>query len=300
MNFSNYLRAQQLLDLGRYDEARAIARESLAANPDQVQMLSVLADAEGELGDTRGALETVERALALAPDDATYNAQRGYFLSTLNRHEDADESFVQALTYDPTNAYALAARVEAILRDPRSRKRKHKSERLGAARYCADTLLSNYPNRAMSHLMDSKVKLAQKDYDAAEQAAREALRVEPDNAIGHQLVGIAAEAKGETRKAGDAYVSAQRADPTSSTGIDGLRRLGKGAVAPIGFIGFLLLRTGARIGRAAGSVVVAVLVIAAVGALIYFLRESRKEQAASKVDLSPEARSILDQDDKFA
>ncbi len=300
MAFSDEVRVQQLLGLRRYEEARDLARQSLVEAPEDAYMISQLATAERELSGDAEALKIIERAIALDHGRASYHAQRAYYLSHLGRHEEADEGFVEALTMDPTNSFALTARVEAIIRDPRSAKRRTKSERLGAARYCADSMLSNYPNSATSHLMDAKVRLANNDFDGCDASASQALRLEPDNAVGHQLIGLAAEAKGDTRKAGDAFVSAQRADPTSSTGLEGLRRLGKGAAAPIGFIVFLLLRTGVRAGRATGSALAAVLIIAAVGTAAYYVHQRRKEKALSKADLSSDARAILDQDEKFS
>lgn len=299
MSFSEYIRVEQLIDLGRFAEARDLARESLEEAPDDAMMLSKLADIERHISGPERALEIVERALALDGQRATFHAQRAYFLSLIGRHEEADAGFVDALTLDPNHRFALAARVEAVLRDPRSTKRKHKSERMGAAKYCADALLTTYPNTAVSHLMDAKVKLANRDFDGCDAAAAHALRLEPDNPVGHQLVGLAAEAKGDTRKAGDAFVSAQRIDPTSSTGLEGLRRLGKSAIAPIGFATFLVLRLGLRAGRATGSIIAGIVLFAVFGAIAYFFHQQRKVAEEQRVDLSPEAQSILDQDKKF-
>jgi len=221
-------------------------------------------------------------------------------LSHLGRHEIADDSFLESLALDPHNMFTLSARVEAIIRDPRTGRRKHKSERISAARTSADTLLSVYPNAAISHLMDAKVRLASKDFRGCEKSATEALRIEPSNPVGHQLIGLAAEAQGNTRQAGDAYVSAQRADPTSSTGVEGLRRLGKGAAAPLGFGAFLIFRLIARGGRAAGSAVaVVLLIVAAIGLVVFMVNRSQRAKTAAKQSLSPEAQAILEQDDKF-
>jgi len=294
-------RIQQLLNLNRVTEARDLAKSSLAEDPEDPALLSLLADAEYLLDGPGVALPIVEQALSIEPKRAAFHAQRGHFLSHHGRHEAAEEGFLRALAIDPTHQFALTARVEAILRDPRTGRRKHKEERLRAARSSADALLSTYPNAAVSHLTDAKVKLANEDFIGCEAAATEGLRISPENPIGHQLIGFAAEGQGKTREAGDAFVRAQRADPTSTTGLEGLRRLGKGAAAPLGFGAFLVFRLISRTGRIAGGAIAAVLVIAVVIGLIYYVvQRSERQKTTAKQTLSPEAQAILDQDDRFS
>lgn len=300
MSYANRARVQHLLDLDRAEEARDLARTYIIDDPQDTTMISMLADAEYRTDGPEVALATIERALAIDHDDSTCHAQHGYFLSNLRRHDDADNSFNAALNCNPTNSYALSAHVEAILRDPRSNRRRTKETRLALAYSRVQVLLATYPQAAISHLMDGKIHLARGQYAQCDAAARRALAIEPNNPIGHQLIGLAAESMGNTRVAGDAYVQAQKADPTSSTGIEGLRRLGKGAAIPVGFGIFLALRLGVRVGKYMSGVLAGAFVVLLVGAAIAFLiAQSKKQDREAKEKLSPQARNVLDQDEKF-
>ncbi len=301
MSHADQARVQHLLDLGRASEARDLARSLVANDPRDHAMFSMLADAEISTDGPETSLATIERALAIEPESSTYHAQRGHYLAQLGRHDESDDSFVQALTLNSMNSYALSAHVEAILRDPRTTRRRHKAARLALADSRAQALLHHYPNAAISHLMDSKVRLAHDDYVASDAAARRALAIEPNNPIGHQLVGFAAEARGDTRAAGDAFVNAQKADPTSSTGIEGLRRLGKGAAAPIGFGLFLAVRFGVKAGqRASGMLAVAFIVLVVAGTVAYLVWRSKESQREAEARLSSQARDVLEQDRKYS
>lgn len=301
MSHADQARVQHLLDLGRAPEARDLARSLVAQDPRDHAMFSMLADAEMSTDGSEASLATIERALAIDPESSTYHAQRGHYLANLGRHDDSDESFIAALTLNSMNTYALSAHVEAILRDPRTTRRRHKAARLALADSRAQALLHHYPNAAISHLIDSKVRLAHKDYVASDAAARRALAIEPNNSVGHQLVGFAAEARGDARAAGDAFVNAQKADPTSSTGIEGLRRLGKGAAAPIGFGLFLALRLGVRVGRGTSGLVAVGLIVIVVAAAVAFLVSRRKQsQREAEGRLSSHARDVLEQDRKYS
>lgn len=301
MNYADQARVQHLLDLGRATEARDLARSLVAQDPRDHAMFSMLADAEMSSEGPEASLATIERALAIDPESSTYHAQRGHYLAHLGRHDDSDESFVAALTLNSMNSYALSAHVEAILHDPRTTRRRHRAARLALADSRAQALLHHYPNSVISHLIDSKVRLAHDDYVAADAAARRALAIEPNNPIGHQLVGLAAEARGDTRAAGDAFVNAQKADPTSSTGIEGLRRLAKGAAAPLGFGVFLAVRLGVRVGqRASGILAVAVIVIVVAAAVAFLVSRRKQSQREAEDALSSRARDVLEQDRKYS
>lgn len=300
MSYANQARVQHLLDLNRAVEARDLARTFVADDPRNATMLSLLADAENSTDGPAAALATIERALSIDHENSSYHAQRGYFLSHLGEHDEAEESFTNALSRNPTNTYALSANVEAILRDPRTNRRRHKATKLAVAESRANVLLSAHPSAAISHLMDAKVRLAKGDFPGCDASARRALKIEPDNSIGHQLIGLAAEAMGHNRAAGDAYVNAQRADPTSSTGIDGLRRLGKGAAAPIGFGLFLALRLGVQVTRHTTGIAALALAVTLIGVAIVFIASRRKKLVnKAEAKLSSEARSILEQDRKL-
>src|SRR5690606_8225382 len=74
---------EQLLDAlrrGANGEALDAARAAVDAQPGDARALHLLALAQRATGDTAAALESIERAIGLAPEDSTLHFQRAGFL----------------------------------------------------------------------------------------------------------------------------------------------------------------------------------------------------------------------------
>lgn len=94
-------RALAALREGRPDRAEAIAREALAARPDDVDYLRLLGRALLVQSRATEAEEALRQALALAPSQASLHEDLGGVLTALGRHEDAVASLQKALELDP-------------------------------------------------------------------------------------------------------------------------------------------------------------------------------------------------------
>lgn len=293
---SAVVRAQQLIQLRRYVEARDLASAELAAVPFDADLHEQLASAHGGLEEWDKALDAIEQSLSLTPADPYRHGFRAMALSLLGRHGEARAGFEHALELDPENSFTHMAQVEAVLRDPAVDNKLDRPRLLALARRSCDTMLRVSPELDVSHLMHAKLLIAQKNFTDAKTAAERAIAANPNNPIAHQLRGIAQQQLGQIREAGDSYVAAGKIDPSSSTSGDLLEGLGK-AAAPLGLGAFLLFRLVARAGSRgaeAGGVPPALILILVIGAMVAFFAVQRgRSRQTNSERLSPQAQAAL-------
>jgi tetratricopeptide (TPR) repeat protein len=87
----------ELLSMGRLDEASQLISAALSANPNDVQALIGQARSLGAGGDLTGALASAEKALAAEPSNAMARGYRGILLYELNRHAEAQPELQAAV-----------------------------------------------------------------------------------------------------------------------------------------------------------------------------------------------------------
>jgi tetratricopeptide (TPR) repeat protein len=217
-------------------------------------------------------------------------------LSMLDRHEEAEAAFDQALSLDPRSGWALTLFVEAILRDPRTHRGSAADVHRAKARVLADALLHEMPDDAASHVIDGKCHLLHRNAIQAEQAARTALAIDPEDAAAHQVLGVALQMQGSMREAGDAYVAAGKLNPRSSNSGSLLEGLAKGA-APAGLVAFLVFQLAAKAGGRsavdAGVPEWLVLAMLVMGIVVFVAIRRRRARAVAFAQLSPHARAVL-------
>lgn len=295
---NDHVRIGQLINIQRWQEALDQSAASLAEIPQDAHMHFLHGLALHGLGRTKDALDANDRAIALSHESVRYHEQRGILLSKLGKHKQAFDSFEHALTLDPSDVNVRGGYVEAIVRDPASINSLVKT-RLIRARTLADSILVDAPDTEFAHVINAKVLLAEDKPFKAQEAAKRALKIEPNSVVGHQLMGITHREIGNTRQAGDAFVAAGKLDPTSNTSRNLLSSLGKGGAAPFGLGAYLLFRFIAKSGQAAGVPVAIVLVLVVLGFAGFKLHQSREGRESAKAALSPEARSVLEADKKL-
>ena len=94
-----------LLESKRHDEAAAKLREGLTLDPSQVGLAMILAriQVDNEKGETRPALETLQRSLPYAVERADYQAFLAALLQREGRHQEAIEHYGLAVRKTPQN-----------------------------------------------------------------------------------------------------------------------------------------------------------------------------------------------------
>lgn len=149
------------------------------------------------------------------------------------------------------------------------------------------------PAAAGGYLVHAKACLAQGSAAGASGWAERALSVEPDDPVGHQLLGLAAQLRGDAAAAADHYVDAGKLNPRSDTSIRLLR--GLRTSLPIGGLAiFLIIRTTRTLGGMLGGVVAVIMVIAVILVLLGYQLYGPRWRA--RREMSDQARHALARD----
>jgi tetratricopeptide (TPR) repeat protein len=91
----------------RYGDAKSALQRGLELDPDNVDALASLAEADEGLGDTQAADEHARRALARVPAHATGNLVMGMILMTRGEYAPARDALLKAIAADPSSSKAL-------------------------------------------------------------------------------------------------------------------------------------------------------------------------------------------------
>jgi tetratricopeptide (TPR) repeat protein len=154
----------------------------LAAEPDHVRALVLMTHAQLALKEPGLAYEAAEHAVRVAPESAETLSALSRALTALDRHEEAVRLAIEAVRREPENAYRHNRLAWALLGDGR---------RSVEAEHAARTAVRLDPNEADFRITYGMV-MKQLDYsDRARQALRDALALEPDNAVArHELATL--------------------------------------------------------------------------------------------------------------
>ncbi|AOH35699.1 tetratricopeptide repeat protein [Luteimonas sp. JM171] len=109
---------EQILDAlrrGANGEALDAARAAVDAQPGDARALHLLALAQRATGDTAAALESIERAIGLAPEDSTLHFQRAGFLIGGRQIDEAGKALARTLELDPNSFNAYIAQAELAI-----------------------------------------------------------------------------------------------------------------------------------------------------------------------------------------
>lgn len=97
--------AASLYFQGQYEQAAAVYRGILDAQPQNVDALYQLAATQLARGLEFEALEYIDQAIALVPDEPRLHAMRGYILDDFERYGQALAAYERAIELDPADAH---------------------------------------------------------------------------------------------------------------------------------------------------------------------------------------------------
>jgi predicted O-linked N-acetylglucosamine transferase (SPINDLY family) len=195
--------AVQLLQAGRFEEARARYRALLAADPGHSIALHHLAIAEHQLGRGEEAIALIRRSLALKPDAAEAHCDLGVILMRLGRDGEAAAALRQAVALKPTLAAAHGNLGDLLRRAGRHRE--------AVAAY--DQAARAQPGFVQAHIGRGEALAELGRTQEALSACETALRLAPGMAEAHATKGFALSRQGSFAAAADAYGEALRRDP---------------------------------------------------------------------------------------
>ncbi len=103
-----------LIQVGKINDASRLCLETLASNPDDPDLLLLLANCEQRQGNSASALERLQHCLSAWPDHAPSRLELAKQLMLLERHQEARAQLQQLLERNPNHAPArtLLARLE--------------------------------------------------------------------------------------------------------------------------------------------------------------------------------------------
>ena len=171
------LRAHALFELSRWAEAAAAAEAGLEREPDDVELLDVLALAQLERGRKREAQATIDAAIQLEPGLAELHAHRALILARraeksfrLASYRKARAAVEEALRLDPQSETALRVRAQiAVMSNDRR------------AREYAEELLSVEPDDGHAHVIRGAALAGRGDVGEGLRHYDEAARLDPSD-----------------------------------------------------------------------------------------------------------------------
>ena len=99
--------AGRLYSRGQYAEASRVCEQIIAARPANADAHNILGVAQAALGHTDAAVDSLNRAIKINPEAASYYANLGEVLRLAKRTKEAAEALEKAIEIDPNNAQAL-------------------------------------------------------------------------------------------------------------------------------------------------------------------------------------------------
>jgi tetratricopeptide (TPR) repeat protein len=207
------LRGLQLKQLGRFADAETAFKEALAQDPNDAFALHHLAGCQWQIPDRRKeALQTIDQAIALEPEESSHHVLRAFILCSLDRPKEALASTQSALALDPNNSAAFTAEAQAYLHLENWAQAENSARK--ALAFDADN--SGAANQ-LAQALRLQNKLAENDAHLAGMLARD-----PEDAFTHANAGWSALHRGAHREAEVHFREALRLDPDFEYAREGL------------------------------------------------------------------------------
>ncbi len=210
---ANIQRGLILLQQERYKEAEEFFRNALASDPQNARAMHHLAICQANQSENKiTALETIDLAIALQPEESDFHATKAHFLVDLDRNDDAIISANKAVKLDPDNVYALNAKasVHVALR-----------EWANVEQTARQALSIDADDSTAANLLAHSLRLQNKLRENADQIQGMLAR-DPEDAFTHANAGWAALQNGDKNKAEEHFLEALRIDPGLEHAREGL------------------------------------------------------------------------------
>ena len=172
---SSLERARELVSIGSFDKAEAILRQTIAADPNNIDARVLLGTTLALQGVRGEAIEQLAEAVQLNPSSATAHNEFGMVLSRFVEVKAARQEFERALELDPGLA---EAHVNLSLLLARAGELAAAGDHLDRA----IELQGNDPKAAYGHYLRAKIWGAQDQIDKAMVELQKAVHLRPDYA----------------------------------------------------------------------------------------------------------------------
>ena len=244
--------------MGNLEESNAVLERLLARLPDQIEVRSLLALNQQQLGDNASAVKNLRGLLERDPTNAAAHLNLAISYSRLDRLDDAIRELQAALTISskagsPLEHVTIPA--EETLGGIRLRRKEYDAAAaqfrhlltLAPQNYEAHFNLawlagqSGHLDEAIAHLQSAikadpasaaahnalgSIYLQQKDLERAGSEFREAVRLDPRLAFAHYNLALVLGSKGDRDGAAREFRESLKADPQLQPARDALKRMG--------------------------------------------------------------------------
>ncbi|MFD9408007.1 tetratricopeptide repeat protein [Streptomyces sp. NPDC059989] len=175
--------ADALFDLGRHEQAAALAAQHLAGAPDDATALVLLARCRHRLGDAQQALTTVEHALRVAPESVSAWQVHAHVLLSLKEYKQAEVSARRTVELAP-QLWASHYTLGLVLDRGGRRKRKR------AAAESARRAVALAPEESDAHFLVGLIAHHTRNHRVAQEAYETALRLNPEHSSAHNNLSL--------------------------------------------------------------------------------------------------------------
>lgn len=168
-----YKRANAAIDLKKYDLAVSMMKDVISSHPDYSHAYYITAKAYFWAGDYDKSEEYIRQALSFYATNNDYLVQLSATLALNEKYDEALENVDNALASEPTNSLAIYYKAYCLFR-----KGEYKRAENILLWY-----LEQYPNDDVAHCVLGGIYHRLGDLNLAEKEFREALRLNPNNAV---------------------------------------------------------------------------------------------------------------------
>ena len=140
-----------------------------------------------QAGDTAGAVEALQGAMALEPDRAMTLVALGLALNQQKRYDEAETVLTRSLRLQPENVEALAALAES----------EDGLSRFAEAEVHVQRALAKNPDHPTANLVHGILLMRRGDYPAAVGALKQAVAADPDSPKAHYQLSLAYSRSGD-------------------------------------------------------------------------------------------------------
>jgi Tfp pilus assembly protein PilF len=196
---------------GRHQEAEELMAHSIEADRGYHPAHKALAQLRERRGDYEGAIESLEIAVGIKPDDVEARNQLGFLLGKQRRPQAAEAILRRTLQIDSTHAdtWAHLGALQLAARDfARARQHLERATRLNAyhteAHFSLANCLMRLGEKESGREMLRRFEML-RSIDTEIVKYRDAIRNDPADASLHQALGLLYSKRGETDRAIQAY-----------------------------------------------------------------------------------------------
>lgn len=196
----------RLWEIGRLENAIRLLHRAEAIEPQNSGVQTCLGHLYYLSKNNVRALKHLESAIALNPEDGYAHRIRACVLCESGNVDEALASAELAVRYKPEVADSSVALVEVLIR----------KGSLDRAKQVAATMRSRWPENVLVHWCLGFVAAEEFKWREAEAHYRRALKLEPDDSLTLNSLGLALQLQGKQEEARQMYLRAVGVDPTNA------------------------------------------------------------------------------------